>query len=64
LAEKGFDQPIASFDEKEDAYDFAVRLTRGKQDATVLLEERDGFSVLPVQRTAGRTSGSGPHSVQ
>lgn len=49
VSEKGFDEPLASFDEKEDAYAYASDLTRTRPGATALVEDDDGFSLLPVQ---------------
>jgi len=64
VSEKGFEQPLASFDQKEDAYAYATELSMSSKDATVLLEEEEGFSLLPlpgdrmpggVGRSPGRT---------
>jgi len=49
VSEKGFEEPLASFDEKEDAYAYAIELTRSKEDATILVEDEEGFSPLPTQ---------------
>ncbi|NEX60480.1 hypothetical protein [Noviherbaspirillum galbum] len=46
VSEKGFEEPLASFYEKEDAYAYATALTRTRKNATVLLEDREGFSPL------------------
>jgi len=48
VSEKGFEEPLATFDEKEDAYVYAARLTRSKKKATVLVEDEEGFSPLPL----------------
>jgi len=48
VSEKGFDKPIASFDEKEDAYAYASDLTRSTPGATALVEDEEGFSPLPM----------------
>lgn len=53
VSEKGYDEPLASFDEKEDAYAYATELTRSKQDATVLVEDEEGFSPLPTDDKSG-----------
>lgn len=50
VSEKGFEQPLASFDDKEDAYAYATELAKTKEGATVLVEDADGFSPLPTQR--------------
>jgi hypothetical protein len=48
VSEKGFEEPLASFDDKEDAYAYAAELTQSKQDSTALVEDDEGFSLLPV----------------
>lgn len=53
VSEKGFEEPLASFDEKEDAYAYAIELTRSKEDATVLVEDEEGFSPLPTPGESG-----------
>ncbi|MDB5769918.1 MAG: hypothetical protein JWM42_292 [Burkholderia sp.] len=55
VSEKGFEKPLASFDDKEDAYAYATDLTRTKEGATVLVEDEDGFSALPPQGDGGRS---------
>lgn len=57
VSEKGFDEPLASFDEKEDAYAYAMELTKSKEKAAVLVEDEDGFSPLPIPRGAGQGDG-------
>jgi hypothetical protein len=56
LSEKGFEKPLASFDDKEDAYAYATDLTKTKEGATVLVEDEEGFSALPPQRDGGQSS--------
>lgn len=46
---KGFEEPLASFDEKEDAYAYATELTKSKEGATVLVEDEEGFTPLSTQ---------------
>jgi len=58
VSEKGFEQPLASFDEKEDAYAYAIELTRSKEDATVLVEDEEGFSPLPTPGESDNAAGS------
>jgi len=58
VSEKGFEEPLASFDDKEDAYAYATELTRSKKDATVLVEDEEGFSPLPTQGESGNAAGS------
>jgi hypothetical protein len=48
VAEKGFEEPLASFYKKEDAYAYAIALTRSSEDAAVLVEDDEGFSSLPI----------------
>ncbi|HJV83369.1 DUF2188 domain-containing protein [Noviherbaspirillum sp.] len=48
VSEKGFEEPLASFDDKEDAYAYATELMKSKENATVLVEDEDGFSLLPI----------------
>lgn len=48
ISEKGAEEPLASFDKKEDAYAYAAELTKSKEDATVLVEDDEGFSPLPL----------------
>jgi len=47
ISEKGGEQPIASFDEKEDAYAYASYLKTIQPGVTVLVEDDEGFSPLP-----------------
>jgi hypothetical protein len=49
VSEKGFEKPLASFDNKEDAYAYANDMKKGKEGATVLVEDEEGFSPLPPQ---------------
>lgn len=53
VSEKGQDEPLASFDNKEEAYAYAIQLTKSKQDATVLVEDEEGFSPLPTDDNDG-----------
>lgn len=46
VSEKGFEEPLASFDEKEDAYAYATELSRTNEGSTVLVE--DGETFLPL----------------
>ena len=46
VSEKGCEEPLATFDEKEDAYAYAIDLTKARPDATVLIEDKEGFSPL------------------
>jgi hypothetical protein len=61
VSEKGFERPLASFDCKEDAYAYATELTRANKDATVLIEDEEGFSLLPLP--GDRTGKNGGDSV-
>lgn len=54
VSEKGFEEPLASFDAKEDAYAYATELTQSTEGATVLIEDEEGFSPLPLPHTANR----------
>lgn len=56
VSEKGFEEPLASFDDKEDAYAYATELTRAKEGATVLVEDEEGFSPLPPQGEGSNTN--------
>lgn len=58
VSEKGSEEPLASFDGKEDAYAYASELTKSKEDATVLVEDEEGFSPLP-RRAEGSGAGDG-----
>lgn len=49
LSEKGLEEPLASFDEKEDAYAYATALTKSKDGATVLVEDEEGFTPLSTR---------------
>lgn len=49
VSEKGFEKPLASFDDKEDAYAYATDLTKSREGATVLVEDEEGFSALPLR---------------
>jgi hypothetical protein len=66
VSEKGFEKPLASFDDKEDAYAYAKDLTKAKEGATtVLIEDEEGFSALPPQTDGSQSlnanRGNGPH---
>ncbi len=62
VSEKGSEEPLASFDEKEDAYAYATKLTESKQGATVLVEDEEGFSPLPLRRDgSGASEGNDGH---
>lgn len=62
VSKKGSEEPLASFDEKEDAYDYATKLTKSEQGATVLVEDEEGFSSLPLQRDgSGASEGNNGH---
>jgi len=49
VSEKGAEQPLTSFDDKEDAYAYASDLTRSREGATALVEDEEGFYLLPPQ---------------
>jgi hypothetical protein len=49
VSEKGFEEPLASFDDKEDAYAYAARLAESWENTAVLVEDEEGFSPLPPQ---------------
>lgn len=60
VSEKGYEKPLASFDDKEDAYAYAIDLTRANEGATAMVEDRDGFSPLP----SGKDSSRNPDAVE
>lgn len=49
VSEKGLEEALASFDDKEDAYAYAAGLIKSKEGATALVEDEEGFSPLPPQ---------------
>lgn len=56
VSEKGFDKPLASFDNQEDAYAYANDLKEGKEgETTVLVEDEEGFSLMPPQGDQARS---------
>ena len=55
VSEKGLEMPLASFDDKEDAYAYATELSRTKEGATILVEDEDGFSPLHMPEDGKRT---------
>lgn len=59
VSEKGQEVPHASFDNKEDAYAYATELSKSKEGATILVEDDEGFSPLPVPD--GGTAGQPGH---
>lgn len=61
VSEKGSEKPLASFNDKEDAYAYANDLTRSSDDATVLIEEDDeeGFSPMPPLSSGSDASNGG-----
>lgn len=59
VSEKGQEVPHASFDDKEDAYAYATELSKSKEGATILVEDDEGFSPLPVPD--GGTAGQPGH---
>jgi hypothetical protein len=63
VSEKGFEEPLASFNDKEDAYAYATDLSRTKEGSTVLVEDGETFIPLSTLVEAGndhdgRTSGN------
>jgi hypothetical protein len=48
VSEKGSEEPLASFDDKEDAYAYAIELTKSREGATVLVEDEEGFTPLSL----------------
>lgn len=62
VSEKGFEEPLASFDDKEDAYAYATDLTKAKPGATVLVEDDEGFSPLRTQDEGGSATGEARNS--
>lgn len=52
VSEKGSEMPLASFDDKEDAYAYAIGLTKSREGATVLVEDEEGFSPLRLPTDA------------
>lgn len=63
VSEKGFEVPIASFADMEEAYAFAAELTKSRKSAAVLLEDDDGFQPLYLTGL-GRTSPGSSHSLK
>jgi len=53
VSKKGDEEPLASFDEKEDAYAYATELTKSKEGATVLVEDEEGFTALSTYGDSG-----------
>jgi len=60
VSKKGDEEPLASFDEKEDAYAYATDLTKSKEGATVLVEDEEGFTPLPTQGDSGTVRDRNP----
>jgi len=59
ISEKGFtDEPLASFNDKEDAYAYAIELTKFHEDATILIEDEEGFSPLLTHAACSDTNRS------
>jgi hypothetical protein len=58
VSEKGFEMPLASFDDEEDAYAYATELSRAT-GATVLVEDDEGFSPLHVPDDGKRAAQGG-----
>lgn len=58
VSEKGAEAPLASFNDKEDAYAYAAELMKSKEDSTVLVEDEEGFSLLPIP-VGGNAGGTG-----
>lgn len=61
VSEKGSDEPLASFDEKEDAYAYAIELTKPEAGATVLVEDEEGFSPRPARDEGSTPEGNQQH---
>lgn len=49
VSEKGYEEPLATFDDKEDAYAYATDLMKSRPGSAALVEDEEGFSPLPVQ---------------
>jgi hypothetical protein len=58
VSEKGFEVPIASFADMEEAYAFAAELTKSRKSAAVLLEDDDGFQPLYLTGLGMTSQGS------
>lgn len=57
VSEKGLEEPLASFDEKEDAYAYADNLKNTHARATVLVEDKEGFFLMPpLENDRGRSA--------
>jgi hypothetical protein len=52
VSEKGLEEPLASFDEKEDAYAYANDLMQSRPGSAALVEDEEGFSPLPRRANA------------
>lgn len=55
--EDTFEDPLASFDSREEACDYANKMTMGKEGATVVVLEEGGDA---ASRRADRPSGGAP----
>jgi Uncharacterized protein conserved in bacteria (DUF2188) len=63
VSEKGYDEPLATFEDKEDAYAYATDLMRSRPGSAALVEDEEGFSPLPVQAdTCAADRARGPDS--
>jgi hypothetical protein len=51
VSENEFEDPLASFDEKQDACDYANGLTKAKQGATVVVLDEGGGPAMQSQNS-------------
>jgi hypothetical protein len=61
VTESDFKNPLASFESREDACDYANKMTMGKEGATVVVLDEGGGWVPLAQGRDRPASGAAPH---
>jgi hypothetical protein len=59
--ENDFEDPLASFDSRQEACDYANKMTMGKEGATVVVLDEGGADSQSTQGSNRPDSGAAPH---
>jgi hypothetical protein len=59
--ENDFEDPLASFDSRQEACDYANKMTMGKEGATVVVLDEGGADNQQTQDSRRPDSGAAPH---
>jgi hypothetical protein len=59
--ENDFEDPLASFDSRQEACDYANKMTMGKEGATVVVLDEGGADNQQAQGSSRQDGGAAPH---